>query len=222
MSRLVGDKARFYWFVDARAGRKDIYRAFARREKGIPGPGRGQRIGGVWCPYSASAGTRYARIPSISTNTSNGNLMKNDHITSSIVDGRLNDLYWSSGYTVDEILAELGVGRNTLYASIEPLSTGVICTACGEILVFTNRMHRAAGTGACLPCGIERELGDGRAESWQTGRAGTDAEDEVQDGLWGRWREDIGSVAPERAALIGGAAALGVVVGAAAVRALRD
>jgi hypothetical protein len=43
----------------------------------------------------------------------------------------------------------------------------------------------------------------------------------AQSGL-SRWREDLTGVTPERAALIGGAAALGVVLGAAAARAVRN
>ena len=40
--------------------------------------------------------------------------------------------------------------------------------------------------------------------------------------IWSRWREDLSGVEPQRAALVGGGAALGVMVGAAAARAVRE
>ena len=39
---------------------------------------------------------------------------------------------------------------------------------------------------------------------------------------WDRWREDLAAVPPQRVAMVGGAAALGVMVGAAATRMLRE
>jgi hypothetical protein len=149
-----------------------------------------------------------------------------DRIASEITDARLNELYWSSGYTIDEILNELGIARNTLYASIEPLGTGRSCVPCGAELVFTNRTSRAAGSEVCLHCGAERvsEPAGAWADASMAAHAPAVATGNGADseGRWIRLRGELGAVAPERAALIGGAAALGLMVGAAATRAWRD
>lgn len=41
-----------------------------------------------------------------------------------------------------------------------------------------------------------------------------------ESGGWSRWRRELAAVEPERYALVGGGAALGVMVGAAAARAM--
>jgi hypothetical protein len=130
---------------------------------------------------------------------------------------KLNDLYWTSSRTVDEIVEELGVGRNTLYASVRPLPAGEICRTCGNQIVFTNRTGRASGLGICEGCGLETAVGD----------AASLPDAPVSEGRQYRprrleqWREEVASVAPQRAALIGGAAALGIIVGAVAARTIR-
>lgn len=153
---------------------------------------------------------------------------------------RVNRLYWTSDQTVDDIVDQLGISRSALYSSVRPSPAGANCPQCGERLVFTNRSSRTAGVGTCTACGAEAELGSGtprvlEAEPTDVGGASggwggagapaprqdrADARDEASG--WSRWREDLAAVPRERAALIGGAAALGVVVGAAAARAVRD
>src|SRR5688572_4512945 len=61
----------------------------------------------------------------------------------------------------------------------------------------SHEEHTADGNGATTPR-------NGRSESWN------------------RWRDDLASVTPQRAAMVGGAAALGVMVGAAATRMIRE
>ncbi|MEX2582937.1 MAG: hypothetical protein WD766_06675 [Gemmatimonadota bacterium] len=134
-------------------------------------------------------------------------------------ENRLNELYWNSSRTIDEIVDELGVGRNTLYSSIEPLRTEISCPTCAGVVVFTNRTNRASGNGACFSCGIETIVPEGSPSEARSngGRPG----EMDGSGVFGRWRDDLDSVAPERAVLIGGAAALGLILGAVAVKTLR-
>jgi ribosomal protein S27AE len=149
-----------------------------------------------------------------------------------------NRLYWHSESTVDEIVNDLGIGRSALYAAVHPISAGSTCPNCGNRMVFTNRSNRSAGRAVCGACGTQalssdresnerREAGtsretplDGVSDGWRP-----DAEERSfapEHGLWYRWREDLSTVEPQRAAMVGGAAVLGVVVGAAAIRAVRE
>lgn len=137
---------------------------------------------------------------------------------------RLNDLYWNSDLTIDEIVADLGISRNALYAGLEPIRAGGTCAVCGGAFVFPNRTHRAAGTGTCEQCGTEsgvdestasRENGRGSAGfAPSMGGVNTETLRRLLDGL------DV--VQPRRAAMIGGAAAIGMLIGVAAVRSLRS
>jgi len=148
--------------------------------------------------------------------------MENDRKMDEMTNERLNELYWTSSRTIDEIVEELGIGRNSLYALVEPLDAGSGCSVCPEQLVFTNRTNRAAGTALCISCGNEMVIVGSIIEGTVAGETDRPVHGQNgEDGSWTRWRDDLGSVAPERAALIGGAAALGMVVGAAAARALR-
>jgi hypothetical protein len=146
--------------------------------------------------------------------------MELDPTTNEPTRQQLNELYWSSSQTIDEILAEMGIGRNTLYSLLEPLPAGLDCPTCVDYMVFTNRTNRASGTAVCVVCGIEGTVADPAGQLRSRHEPAGDEADGA-NGREARWRDELGSVAPERAALIGGAAALGVVVGAAAARALR-
>lgn len=135
---------------------------------------------------------------------------------------RANDLYWSSDRTVEEITRELQMGRSTLYAAVRPVAAGVECAACGEEMVFTNRSNRADGTATCPSCTAEAQV-DGRAR--QASGPGFPLPGEALDepgSAWTRWREELAAVSPQRAVMVGGAAALGAVVGAAAARIIRS
>jgi hypothetical protein len=133
--------------------------------------------------------------------------------------GRLNELYWNSGRTIDDIVAELGVSRNTLYSSLEPLLTGHTCTGCDGVLVFTNRTNRTAGMATCERCGSETDLSEdapgARADSGGTRSSASPR----QIGSLGSEGMEID---PRRAAMIGGAATIGALVGYAAIRSLRS
>lgn len=148
------------------------------------------------------------------------------HTSEISIGDRINDLYWNSDQTVDQIVEDLGIGRNTLYSSVRPQPAGANCPDCGQELVFTNRSNRSADTAACRGCGVEMDLAD-RDQEVEIEHAGHDFGSHAHAhrdpaGGWSRWREDLAAVAPERAAMIGGAAALGVVFGAVAARAVRE
>jgi hypothetical protein len=140
-----------------------------------------------------------------------------------------NDLYWNSGDTVDQLAARLGMSRKAVYSAVEPFETAARCADCGDPLVFTNRTRRASGLVNCTQCETEVHL----EEHHDT--VSTTPADLVSDsgrvkvhevpgpqGGWEQIKEDLSNVSPERAAKIGGAAALGVALGAAAVKALKN
>jgi hypothetical protein len=136
---------------------------------------------------------------------------------------RINQLYWESDNTVDSISRELEVGRNALYAALTPLPSGARCLECGADTVFTNRTSRAAGMAVCRSCEERDAMMDGPTTAPDASVNGGDRpQDDTELERWTRWREDLRSVPPQRAAMIGGAAALGLVVGAAAARAIRS
>jgi hypothetical protein len=141
---------------------------------------------------------------------------------------RADELYWNSAHRVDDIASELGMGRSALYAAIHPMPAGTECPRCGQPMVFTNRTNRAAGRTVCSACGTQGMVAaeDGEAplseshDEWRPG--GHLLPQESGAGRWSRWREELSGVEPQRAALVGGGAALGVVLGAAAARAVRE
>jgi hypothetical protein len=143
---------------------------------------------------------------------------------------KINQLYWESESTVDAISRELELGRNALYAAIRPVPSGALCLECGADTVFVNRTGRAGGLAVCRSC-EENESAEitGRAPATApaSGRpprpkADQGYGDDTELERWSRWRDDLLSVPPQRAAMIGGAAALGLVIGAAAARAIRS
>ena len=151
------------------------------------------------------------------------------HASESSIGENINELYWNSDRTVEEIVDDLGIGRNTLYSAVRPQPAGASCPDCGQGLVFTNRSNRTSATATCRSCGLESDL-SARMEAEDFGLPARDpgshghahSNGSNGDGGWNRWRSDLAAVAPERAAMIGGAAALGVVVGAVAARAVRE
>ncbi|CAN5619835.1 hypothetical protein BH23GEM6_BH23GEM6_02980 [soil metagenome] len=137
---------------------------------------------------------------------------------------RINERYWNSESTVGAISAELEVGRNALYAAVKPIPSGSTCPECGEQTVFTNRTSRAAGAAVCRSCeGSPAMLARGATVSPVSSDRSTDSYDDGDSELevWSRWRRDLRSVPPQRAAMIGGAAALGLIAGAVAVQVIR-
>ena len=71
----------------------------------------------------------------------------------------LNQLYWNTERTVEEILTEKSIGRATLYRHIRPLSADAECSRCGSDLAYPNRNSRSAGAAVCTGCGHEETVG---------------------------------------------------------------
>lgn len=143
--------------------------------------------------------------------------------TSEDVTQTANQLYWSSDRTVDQIVGDLGISRHTLYSSIRPFSAGTVCSQCGDRMVFTNRTNRESRTASCASCGVEAHVtATPMPREEPMGDARMDARSaEPMHGM-SRWRDELAAVPRERAVMVGGAAALGVVLGAAAARAVRE
>lgn len=133
---------------------------------------------------------------------------------------RANEMYWSSPLTVDAIVEELGISRSSLYASLEPVSAGLVCMDCRERMVFSNRTARERGTAECPGCGMRSEHVEGTG-GYDGGDQPTDMQDQEDQPRFSGWRGELAGVAPERVVMVGGAAALGMMVGAVATRALR-
>jgi NAD-dependent SIR2 family protein deacetylase len=149
-----------------------------------------------------------------------------------------NELYWNSTDTVDQLASQLGMSRKAVYSSVQPLPAGAKCVHCGEALVFMNRTSRSSGLASCSACGAQVDTRDLAAAppKKSTQRGPTSAAQSLAQatnedvhvvpvpGPQNRWeqiKEDLSAVAPDRAAKIGGAAALGVALGAAAVRVIK-
>jgi len=157
-----------------------------------------------------------------------------------------NDLYWNSDRTVEQIAADLGMSRRAVYTATNPLPAGTACTQCEEPLVFANRTARAANLASCPACGLEVSVSEKSGAAEGSGAlpgaedrpspppptpaemlaqaVGTNSGVVEVPGPHSRWeqiKEDLSAVQPERAAKIGGAAALGVALGAAAVKAIK-
>lgn len=120
-----------------------------------------------------------------------------------------NRLYWHSSDTVEELAARLGMSCHAFHGSIQPAEAGAECAECGEGMVFANRVHRAQGSAHCPACGatatVEAPAASAADELPPVPLAPTRKRDLLRD-----WFRDLSYVRPERAALIGGAAALGL------------
>jgi hypothetical protein len=155
-----------------------------------------------------------------------------------------NDLYWNSSETVDQLASRLGMSRKAVYASVQPTFAGASCQHCGGELVFTNRTNRTTGQANCPACALQVDVGARSATDADTtdpalaeaaaapttpaemlAKATDGAVKEVpgpdSQSRWEQIKEDLSAVPADRAAKIGGAAALGVALGAAAVKAIK-
>lgn len=131
---------------------------------------------------------------------------------------RVNRLYWESDETVSDIAKQLEMSQSTLYAALEPRPTGIACSRCGASTQYLNRTGRAAGEAVCSACGTVTAAANGeQAQPVAAPEMGGEGATEKLR----RFKEDLSAVPAERAALIGGAAALGVALGAAAVKVVR-
>src|SRR5687767_3564463 len=114
-----------------------------------------------------------------------------------------NRLYWDTESSVGEIANQLGVSRRALYEAVEPKPSGVPCHICGTETMFANRSALASGSARCPSCEAETSVPGSRAERVQSV---AQVEPVAANGN-ARTRVAVG---------LGGAALVGVVVGAIA------
>ncbi|MBW3627991.1 MAG: hypothetical protein KY464_01725 [Gemmatimonadetes bacterium] len=133
---------------------------------------------------------------------------------------RADELYWDSGRTVEEIVTELKISRGALYSAIRPRDASTSCPQCAEPMVYTNRSNRETGAATCSACATEAPAAGAPAAE----RAGIRPERKAPAAprAWTRWKGDLAAVPRERVAMVGGAAVLGVMVGAFAARVVRE
>ena len=114
-----------------------------------------------------------------------------------------NRLYWDSETSVGDIANQLGISRRGLYEVIEPKSAGVPCSECGSDMLFANRSALASGTARCPSCDQEAIVPGIRSERIKP------APRPVEQSTNGISRNRL-------AVGIGGAALMGIVIGAIA------
>ncbi|HET9948405.1 MAG TPA: hypothetical protein VFQ22_05765 [Longimicrobiales bacterium] len=64
----------------------------------------------------------------------------------------MNELYWGSERSVNQIADELDVSKGALYAMIRPRSTGLACPRCGAPVVHLNRTALERRIVSCTRC----------------------------------------------------------------------
>lgn len=114
-----------------------------------------------------------------------------------------NRLYWDSETSVGDIANQLGISRRGLYEAIEPKSAGLPCSECGSDMLFANRSALASGTARCPSCDQEAIVPGIRSERIKP------APRPVEQSTNGISRNRL-------AVGIGGAALMGIVIGAIA------
>ena len=128
-----------------------------------------------------------------------------------------NRLYWVSQDSVEELAVRLGMSPHALYASLQPAPAGVECASCGGEMVFANRARRANGQAHCPACGGPRQV-----DAAEDDLPPAPLSARPHGGALRRWWRDVHSVRPERVAMIGGAAALGLMVSLVAGEVVRE
>jgi len=71
------------------------------------------------------------------------------------IEGRANELYWTSDLSVNHIAEELDLSKGMLYELIRPAPAGMGCPECSEELVYANRTARDRALLTCPRCGWE-------------------------------------------------------------------
>ena len=135
-----------------------------------------------------------------------------------------NRLYWHSHESADTLAERLGMSRHALHSSIRPLPAGLDCE-CGGEMVFFNRKHRADGEAHCPDCGTVASVEavhDEPAPPPLAVRRGRRISPKRAKVTLRRWMRELSYVPRERAAMIGGAAAAGMVAAMLAGEVLRD
>ena len=133
---------------------------------------------------------------------------------------RANGLYWDSDRTVEEIVKELGLSRSALYSAVRPRDAATECPECGDAMVYTNRSNRDAHAATCPGCATEAPASDAPLveSAPRIAERGSPPGARTIE----RWRGQLAAVPRERVAMVGGAAVLGIMVGAVAARVVRE
>ena len=137
-----------------------------------------------------------------------------------------NRLYWHSRDSVDALAARLGMSRHAFYQSIRPEPAGRACAACGGVLEFANRTARQTSRARCAGCGAAERVAPPPVQAvviedvLPTPPAPPGARLTFRGWDLRRWRRELAAVPRERAAMVGGAAALGVAAGVLALELL--
>lgn len=130
-----------------------------------------------------------------------------------------NQAYWESDASVADIAARFDLSRRALYETVEPLDTGVGCSACGGALRFENRLARRTGSAVCSLCGAHQHVDAADIVDGGTRRLHAVAMSASQDD---RAASDYRSGDPRhgelrnRAVLLGSAAIAGMAIGGVA------
>ena len=65
---------------------------------------------------------------------------------------RANNLYWTSGRSVNQIAEELDLSKGALYGILEPEKSGLGCPLCGDEVGYPNRTAKERGSLECPTC----------------------------------------------------------------------
>lgn len=72
----------------------------------------------------------------------------------------VNDLYWGSELSVNQIADKLDLSKGRLYQMISPKPTGRSCPSCGTEADYPNRTAKEKGVVLCSACGFEGTVAD--------------------------------------------------------------
>jgi hypothetical protein len=146
--------------------------------------------------------------------------------TADVLHDSANRLYWQGHDGVDQLAARLGMSRHAFYGSIRPVPAGADCTECGEEMVYANRARRAQAQAHCPGCGAEARVEARALEIVPVTPPPVPLARPRRRSMIRRmmrlYVRDLRRVQPERAALIGGAAAAGVAVALVGAEVLRN
>ena len=67
-------------------------------------------------------------------------------------DDRVNDLYWGSDKSANQIAEELDLSKGAFYAMIRPLASALSCPECGNEVTHSNRTAKERGQVNCRAC----------------------------------------------------------------------
>jgi len=78
--------------------------------------------------------------------------MPSDKIHNQKLAEKANELYWSSGRSVNQLTKELDLSKSVFYGMLRPLSVKSPCPICRTELTFANRTAMEKGLASCSAC----------------------------------------------------------------------